>query len=573
MQDSKDNSNKSLAPRIAIGAIFKNECPYILEWLAHYRSMGIFDFYIADNISDDGTSELLIQLHDAGIITRIEFPTVRGVAPQMPAYNLIFERSSAKIDWLLYVDADEFLIPTDGNKNLNHWFSTVARWDDVGAVAINWCVYGSAGRLTHSPGLVTQRFDQHAFNEFGVNGHYKTMLRCAAVGKFSGNPHYFSLDKGWRYADAMGNDLAHSGDSKGLSAKVLWEPVRINHYVVKSKEEFFLKKRARGRASNLDVNEGRTESFFVGHDRNEVRESLDPAIAAAIQSELVAIQTRLHANGVAAAASRGGANAELICDPSLPPWARVLRASVDGNSISFECSGFRQDLETLRACFLILNYGRVIELTVTASDESSAREVSFTLSGQIGGDLSELGDTLSAAIYTSNGSGPFRNVSIPETIEIAPMNAEVPGISIGDSVHRGLASTPLAGGRIYKVVRLLKSDFQPWRWHLDHPQTSSSLASFGDSVAIIAGWAAHASGPGYQLAVRIDGALKLLPFTQRRNDTITKLSLDDGGDSGAMYGFNQKLVVGDVVEIGFEYLNTISWALRFEKIKHGSSNH
>ena len=53
-------------PRVAIAAIFRNEHPYVLEWIAHHRALGVAQFYIADNVSDDGTSELLQALDALG---------------------------------------------------------------------------------------------------------------------------------------------------------------------------------------------------------------------------------------------------------------------------------------------------------------------------------------------------------------------------------------------------------------------------------------------------------------------------------------------------------------------------
>lgn len=63
---------------IAIGAIFKNEYPYVTEWLAYHKAIGFNKFYIVDNISNDGTSELLVKLHERGEIVRIEYQTVEG---------------------------------------------------------------------------------------------------------------------------------------------------------------------------------------------------------------------------------------------------------------------------------------------------------------------------------------------------------------------------------------------------------------------------------------------------------------------------------------------------------------
>ena len=51
--------------QIAICAIFKDEAPYLLEWLAFHKMIGVDLFFLYDNGSSDGGSEL---------IRRSEFP-------------------------------------------------------------------------------------------------------------------------------------------------------------------------------------------------------------------------------------------------------------------------------------------------------------------------------------------------------------------------------------------------------------------------------------------------------------------------------------------------------------------
>lgn len=49
--------NKSL--KIAVCAICRNEVDYIEEWVSFYKVAGFDSIYIYDNVSDDGSSELL----------------------------------------------------------------------------------------------------------------------------------------------------------------------------------------------------------------------------------------------------------------------------------------------------------------------------------------------------------------------------------------------------------------------------------------------------------------------------------------------------------------------------------
>ena len=57
-------------PTIGICGIFKNECPYILEWVAYHRITGVDEIVVYDNCSDDGSSELLTALEKAGKVRR-----------------------------------------------------------------------------------------------------------------------------------------------------------------------------------------------------------------------------------------------------------------------------------------------------------------------------------------------------------------------------------------------------------------------------------------------------------------------------------------------------------------------
>ena len=107
--------------RLAIAAIFKNEAPYILEWIAFHRFVEIDHFFIADNNSDDGTTELLAALDRAGIVTHIPFPGKPDEAPQLPAYREIMRRHKNDADWFAFIDGDEFLLPTGAETSISRF--------------------------------------------------------------------------------------------------------------------------------------------------------------------------------------------------------------------------------------------------------------------------------------------------------------------------------------------------------------------------------------------------------------------------------------------------------------------
>src|ERR1700755_2182278 len=91
---------------VSICAIVRNEGPYILEWIAFHRCVGVEHFFIYDNESTDETSEILQMLQEAGIVTRIPWTTADAsaidppVGPQLPAYRHFIEHYKDRTNWV-----------------------------------------------------------------------------------------------------------------------------------------------------------------------------------------------------------------------------------------------------------------------------------------------------------------------------------------------------------------------------------------------------------------------------------------------------------------------------------------
>lgn len=281
--------------RLAIGSIVKNEAPYLLEWVAYHRVLGIDRFFVADNASDDGTTQLLAALHAIGVVDYFSFPGTPGHPPQLPAYSQIMTRLGAMADWIAFIDADEFIYPTDDARSVEPFFSALG--PSVGAVVLNWAIFGSSFRKEPSEGLVIERFTRRARTELSTNLHYKTVVRSEAFRGVGSNPHLFRVKEGaWTIqADGFGV-VDHPEKGPGLSDRLVWAPLRLNHYVVKSRAEFDRKKVPRGRATMS--NAYRDDRFFRGHDRNEVVEPMAGWLVDATREGVSALKDRLRSAGV-----------------------------------------------------------------------------------------------------------------------------------------------------------------------------------------------------------------------------------------------------------------------------------
>ena len=240
---------------LAVCAIAKNEGPYFAEWIEWHRRIGVERFYIYDNESSDGTRDVLAPYIAEGIVDYTFFP---GRRRQLAAYDDCFERHRTEARWIAVIDLDEFIVPLQ-DRTLPEF---LRRMEQFASVEINWLIYGSGGAKTREPGGVMERFRRHSLPEHPLNRHVKsivdprrvcTMTGCHEAARISGSS-----------ADSHGRPL-----KKGFRDREPQQDViRINHYAVKSYEEF-LAKRARGRAR---INTLRDFSYFDQYDLNDIEE-------------------------------------------------------------------------------------------------------------------------------------------------------------------------------------------------------------------------------------------------------------------------------------------------------------
>lgn len=281
-----------MKPAVIIAAAVRGEAPYLLEWIAYHRALGIEAFLLADNGGDDGTSELLQKLEHHKIVGRIDWIGKKY-------FQLAFLQQAIDLGRLLpsgvfLIDVDEFLRPLDDTANIADLARCWMADPEIGAVAINWAIYGSSGHVNAGDGLVIERFTKRAPQELPINQHVKTFIlpdRCAGP---SNNPHSVLLKAG-RYINSAGEDVVWDQTviPSGISTKVVWRNIRVDHFVTKSREEFE-RKRARGSAhSSTTEDERRREDYFHHHDRNDVEDPMPEPLVHRTKTELERLRAKL----------------------------------------------------------------------------------------------------------------------------------------------------------------------------------------------------------------------------------------------------------------------------------------
>jgi len=248
---------KSTPPRfyLAICAIAKNEGPYFQEWIEWHRDAGVEKFYIYDNESTDDTKEVLAPYIASGLVEYVFLPEKKQ---QLVAYDNCLYKNRLKARWIAVIDLDEFIIPIK-DKTIPDFLK---RFENFSAVEINWLIYGSGGAKKQEAGGVMERFKHHSVPNHISNRHVKTIIDPRRVFTFIGC-HEAARISG-HAADSHGDPIRKNFRDREPQQDIIC----INHYAVKSYEEF-LEKRARGRARTLKLRE---MDYFEKFDLNDIKE-------------------------------------------------------------------------------------------------------------------------------------------------------------------------------------------------------------------------------------------------------------------------------------------------------------
>ncbi len=268
--------------RTVIVTCMKNEGPFILEWLAFHRMIGVDDVLVYTNDCTDGTVELLDLLQDRGLVQRRDNPFHEtGGKPQHVALDLARKDPLVQnAGWIACIDVDEFINIHVGEGTLADLYGAVP---DANVISLTWRLFGNDDVTRYEDRFVTEQFTRCApqlirrphqawgfksllrneglFETFGV--HRPKGLRAGAAARVrwvngSGKPMPPRfLKSGWRSGmDSYGYDL-----------------VTLNHYSVRSAESFLVK-RDRGRVNHVNRDQG--EGYWFRMNNNA---EIDTSIA------------------------------------------------------------------------------------------------------------------------------------------------------------------------------------------------------------------------------------------------------------------------------------------------------
>jgi hypothetical protein len=207
---------------LSIVAIYRDEAPYMREWIEFHRIVGVEHFYLYNNFSADDHEAVLAPYVDEGIVTVHDWQVFPG---QIPAFDDAARRHREHSRWIAFIDLDEFLF----SPTLKPVPEILRDYEQHPGVLANWNVFGSSGHRTQPPGLVLENYLWRMKPEEGPQ-QSKTIADPTRIAH-CGGAHFFF------YKEGSAVDERHRPVPHGRTEDYTSDLLRVNHYYVKSIEE------------------------------------------------------------------------------------------------------------------------------------------------------------------------------------------------------------------------------------------------------------------------------------------------------------------------------------------------
>lgn len=272
----------------------RNEGINLLEWVAHYRAIGVERIFIYTNANDDGSDDLLLALAQQDIITLVIQDCGPGIWAQRRAlqHALLMLPELRQYAWVLFPDADEYTIP---DARYDHRIAPLLAAADAlpsqpGAILLPWRSRLWPHRFDRPTGMTLQNYPHAVTHEL-----FKSAVRPAVATSMI-EIHFPFLDPG---VTMVGSNLIDVPVDAGWSTLPKSDAGgRVEHVWARSFTDFVIK-RQRGFTGGL-----RDFSLFHKFNLTMTPENLWPIEALVIDRLSQQLEQLLAIPDIAAAYAR-----------------------------------------------------------------------------------------------------------------------------------------------------------------------------------------------------------------------------------------------------------------------------
>lgn len=246
--------------QLGITTIQRDRAPWVKEWIAFHYLVGFRKFYFFAHSCFDNTAEIVDNLKKHFDI-KLFIVDSAVETPQLKSYQDAYDKFGNEVDWMAFIDSDEFLFPIKSDSmefELKEFENK-----KISALGVYWSCFGSSGHLAEPPGLIIENYKHRAADGYPNNRHIKSIVRCNQKATLQ-DVHLFNTPFG-----TYDENLRPITSDGWTNYEPTYEKFRINHYICQSRSYFFDFKQKCGNADG-DRFHVRPESWWEEHDRNDI---------------------------------------------------------------------------------------------------------------------------------------------------------------------------------------------------------------------------------------------------------------------------------------------------------------
>lgn len=249
---------------LSIGAVFRMENSWLVEWLEYHRFVGVERFYLYCDEADSRVSDKILKPYvDSGLVA-LRWVREMDDIDQSPhawrqpdVYREIIREATGKTEWIAMIDLDEFLLP----RQCDDMRELLESYEAYSGLAVHWCIFGTSGFVRRPPTQINHLLHRGE-SRWARNRFVKSIVRPdrIKIGQID-NTHCFPVTSG-----KIVNERRQPV-SDMVSENMTTDTVRLNHYILRSWQDYWEVKAGRSRSLRAGPCD---ESFFQKNDRNEV---------------------------------------------------------------------------------------------------------------------------------------------------------------------------------------------------------------------------------------------------------------------------------------------------------------
>jgi hypothetical protein len=216
--------DRRVRDELAVAAIFKDEAPFLDDWLTFHSGIGVSHFYLYNNFSTDQFRDVLQPWIARRRVTLHDWPVSAG---QMSAYRHCVRHKAGDVRWIAFIDIDEFLFSP---RQLD--IRPILReYSDLPGILVHSPYFGSSGHRERPASLIFDAYTRRA----PLN-----LVSCKTIA----NPRLvYAMRNAHQFKYLRGEALDTSRNRVDRSSTPVLDVLRLNHYWSRSLQDLQNKSR------------------------------------------------------------------------------------------------------------------------------------------------------------------------------------------------------------------------------------------------------------------------------------------------------------------------------------------